>query len=154
MRNLLTRVPKNAQDMVKTLVRSIFAQPSSEEVWAQHARVVEQLRKGFPEAAQMLEEAAEELLAFTAFPKEHWRQIWSNNPQERLNREVRRRTDVVGIFPQRGSIIRLVGALLSEQNDEWIIARRYMGVEALKKVTQPKPELEANPATKELPVAV
>lgn len=154
MRNLLTRVPKSAQDMVATLVRSIFAQPSSEEVWAQHARVVKQLRKGFPEAAQMLEDAAEELLAFTAFPKEHWRQIWSNNPQERLNREIRRRTDVVGIFPQRGSIIRLVGALLSEQNDEWIIARRYMGVESLKKATQPKPELEAKPGAKELPVAV
>jgi transposase-like protein len=154
MRNLLTRVPKSAQNMVATLVRSIFAQPSSEEVWAQHARVVEQLRKGFPEAAQMLEDAADELLAFTSFPKEHWKQIWSNNPQERLNREVRRRTDVVGIFPQRGSIIRLVGALLSEQHDEWLIARRYMSVESLKKVIQPKPELEAKPGAKELPVAV
>ena len=154
MRNLQTRVPKSAQNMVATLVRSIFAQPSSEEVWAQHARVVEQLRKGFNDASQMLEDAAHELLAFTAFPKEHWKQIWSNNPQERLNREVRRRTDVVGIFPQRGSIIRLVGALLSEQNDEWTIARRYMSVESLKKLIQPKPELEATTRSKELPLAV
>lgn len=131
MRNLLTRVPKGAQDLVASLVRSIFAQPSGDEVWAQHGRVVEQLEGRFPEAASMLSEAVEDILAFTTFPKSMWRQIWSNNPQERLNREIRRRTDVVGIFPNRAAVIRLVGAVLAEQNDEWAIARRYMSVEAL-----------------------
>jgi transposase-like protein len=110
MRNLLTKVPKSAQDFVASMVRSIFVQPSAEEVWAQHGRVVEQLEARFPEAAEMLADAAEDILAFTAFPKSMWRQIWSNNPQERLNREIRRRTDVVGIFPDRAAIIRLVGA--------------------------------------------
>ena len=101
MRNLLTRVPKSAQAMVATLVRTIFAQPDAASVWAQHARVVEQLAERFPAAAELLADAAADVLAFTAFPKEHWRQIWSNNPQERLNKELRRRTDVVGIFPNR-----------------------------------------------------
>ena len=132
MRNLLTKVPKSAADLVATLVRSIFAQPSVQEVWAQHGRVVEQLHSRFPEAAEQLSDAAEDILAFTGFPKAVWRQIWSNNPLERLNREIRRRTDVVGIFPNRGAIVRLVGAVLAEQNDEWTVARRYMAVEALK----------------------
>ena len=132
LRNLLTRVPKSAQTLVATLVRSIFAQPEQAAVWAQHARITEQLSERFPDAAAMLAEAGPEVLAFASFPKEHWRQIWSNNPQERLNREVRRRTDVVGIFPNRAAIIRLVGAVLAEQHDEWTVARRYLSVESLK----------------------
>ena len=126
MRNLLTRVPKSAEGLVATAVRTIFQQPSDAEVHAQHARVVEQLDGRFPEAAAMLAEAEGEILAFTSFPVAHWRQIWSNNPQERLNREIRRRTDVVGIFPNRAAIVRLVGAVLSEQHDEWAVGRRYM----------------------------
>lgn len=141
MRNLLTRVPKNAQDLVATLVRSIFAQPDAKEVWAQHGRVVEQLEKRFGEAAQLLAEAAEDILAFSAFPKAVWRQVWSNNPQERLNREIRRRTDVVGIFPNRPAIVRLVGAVLAEQNDEWAVARRYMSAEALQQAQAGHQEL-------------
>ena len=133
MRNLLTRVPKSAQAMVATLVRTIFAQPDEEQVWAQHARVVKQLDEQFPDAAGLLAEAGPDVLAFTAFPKEHWRQIWSNNPQERLNKELRRRTDVVGIFPNRAAVVRLVGAVLAEQHDEWAVTRRYMGAEALAK---------------------
>ena len=133
MRNLLTRVPKSAQAMVATLVRTIFAQPDHESVWAQHARVVEQLTERFPAAAELLVEAGPDVLAFTGFPKEHWKQIWSNNPQERLNKELRRRTDVVGIFPNRDAVIRLVGSVLADQHDEWAVVRHYMSSESLAK---------------------
>jgi len=136
MRNLLNKVPKRAQGLVGTLVRSIFAQPTSKEVWAQHERVVAELGHRFPAAAEMLGETAEDVLAFTAFPQSVWRQIWSNNPQERLNREIRRRTNVVGIFPNREAIIRLIGAVLGEYNDEWMVGRRYMSVGVLQKAQQ------------------
>jgi transposase-like protein len=131
MRNLLTRVPKSAQSFVATMVRTIFAQPDAQTVHEQHRRIVDQLVTRFPEAAALLDEAGPELLAFTAFPKEHWRQVWSNNSLERLNKEIRRRTDVVGIFPDRAAIVRLVGAVLAEQNDEWAVARRYMSAESI-----------------------
>jgi putative transposase len=133
MRNLLNKVPKSAQGLVATLVRSIFAQPTSKEVWAQHERVSDELERRFPAAAEMLREAAEDVLSFTTFPQSVWRQIWSNNPQERLNREIRRRSDVVGIFPNREAIIRLIGAVLGEYNDEWMVTRRYMSAGALQK---------------------
>lgn len=130
--NLLTKVPKTSETMVATMVRTIFAQPDPKSVWAQHRRVVDHLTDaGLTDAAEHLDQAAAEILTFTGFPKTHWRQIWSNNPQERLNKEIRRRTNVVGIFPTRGSIIRLVGALLAEQHDEWAIARRYMSHDSL-----------------------
>ena len=130
-RNLLTRVPKSAQPWVSTLVRTIFEQPDAASVRAQHGQVVAALEAKLPAAAAHLDEARDDILAFTAFPREVWRQIWSNNPQERLNKEIRRRTDVVGIFPGRDAIIRLVGAVLAEQNDEWTESRRYMGLEIL-----------------------
>jgi len=117
LRNLLTRVAKAAGPAVATLVRSIFAQPDAASVREQHQRVVEQLAQRFPAAAELLADAAPDILAFTALPKEVWRQIWSNNPLERLNREIRRRTDVVGIFPSRSAALRLIGAVLAEQND-------------------------------------
>lgn len=137
MKNLLCRVPRSAQPFVATLVRTIFAQPAAEEVQAQLERVIMQLKDRFPEVARMLEEAAADITAFSFFPIEHWRQIWSNNPQERLNREIRRRSDVVGIFPDRAAIIRLVGAVLAEQHDEWQVARRYMSAESLAKAMEP-----------------
>ena len=142
MRNLLTRVPKSAQPFVATLVRSIFAQPDAEQVREQQARVVEQLAQRFPAAAELLEEAGPDMLAFAAVPKEVWRQVWSNNPLERLNREIRRRTDVVGIFPNRAAAVRLVGAVLAEQNDEWAdTGRRYMSLEVIAKtLVPPSPE--------------
>jgi transposase-like protein len=133
MRNLLTRVPRSAQTMVATLVRTIFAQPDHDSVWAQHGRVVDQLTERFAAAAELLADAAPDVFAFTAFPKEHWKQIWSNNPQERLNKELRRRTDVVGIFPNRDAVVRLVGSVLAEQHDEWAVVRRYMSSESLAK---------------------
>jgi transposase-like protein len=133
LRNLLTKVPKSAGPFVATLVRSIFAQPDAAAVHAQFDRATEQLSELFPAAAQMLGEAGPDILAFTLFPQPHWRQIWSTNPQERLNKEIRRRTDVVGIFPDRGSVIRLVGMVLCEQHDEWAVVRRYMSPESLAK---------------------
>ncbi|WP_449301235.1 IS256 family transposase [Planomonospora corallina] len=134
LRNLLTTVPKSAQPWVATLVRTIFDQPTAEAVRAQHTWVVEALEAKYPAAATHLDAAREELPAFAAFPREVWRQVWSNNPQERLNKEIRRRTDVVGIFPDRSSVVRLVGAVLAEQTDEWTEARRYMGLDVLAKV--------------------
>jgi len=130
-RNLLTKVPKSAQPWVSTLVRTIFEQPDAGSVRAQHAQVTAALEAKLPQAAAHLDEARDDILAFTAFPREVWRQIWPDNPQERLNKEIRRRTDVVGIFPRRDAIIRLVGAVLAEQNDVWTESRRYMGTEIL-----------------------
>jgi putative transposase len=133
LRNLLAKVPKTAQPWVATLVRTVFDQPDADAVRAQFDRVVATIEAKFPAAAEHLDAARDDLLAFTGFPREVWRQIWSNNPQERLNKEIRRRTDVVGIFPNRAAIIRLVGAVLAEQTDEWTEARRYMGLELLAK---------------------
>jgi putative transposase len=143
-RNLLTRVPKSAQPWVSTLVRTIFEQPGAASVRARHAQVVTALEAKFPAAASHLDDARDDILAFTGFPREIWRQVWSNNPQERLNKEIRRRTDVVGIFPGRDAIIRLVGAVLAEQNDEWTEARRYMGPEILAACQRTGKEPETN----------
>ncbi len=150
MCNLLARVPKAAQSAVATLVRSIFAQPDGDSVKAQHRAVIDQLEERFPEAAQLLEEAETEILNFADFPKSIWKQIWSNNPLERLNKEVRRRTDVVGIFPNRDAIVRLVGAVLAEQHDEWVIARRYVSLDSLMRVA----ELMDQPTNNEEPKAI
>jgi putative transposase len=133
LRNLLAKVPKSAQPWVATLIRTIFDQPDAAAVTAQFERVLDTIAQKFPAAAEHLDDARADLLAFTSFPRELWRQIWSNNPQERLNKEIRRRTDVVGIFPNRAAIIRLVGAVLAEQTDEWVEGRRYMGLEILAK---------------------
>jgi len=133
LRNLLTKVPKTAQPWVATMVRTVFDQPDAAAVSDQFTRVVETIEARFPDTATHLDDARDDLLAFASFPHEIWRQIWSNNPQERLNKEIRRRTDVVGIFPNRAAIIRLVGAVLAEQTDEWTEQRRYMGLEILAK---------------------
>jgi hypothetical protein len=117
------------------MVGTIFAQPDADTVHEQHRRIVDQLETRFPEAAALLDQAAPDLLAFTAFPKEHCWQLWStdDNSLEQPNKEIRRRTDVVGIFPDRSAIVRLVDAVLGEQSDEWQAARRYMSVESITK---------------------
>ncbi len=129
--NLMSATPKTNWPWVKALLHSIYDQPDAEAVHAQFDRVVDALHEKLPAVAEHLEGAKADILAFTPFPKEVWRQIWSNNPNERLNREIRRRTDVVGIFPDRASIIRLVGAVLAEQHDEWAEGRRYLGLDVL-----------------------
>ena len=123
--------PKASWGWVQALLHSIYDQPDADAVNAQFDRVVDALSEKLPAVAVHLEEARADILAFTAFPKEIWRQIWSNNPSERLNREIRRRTDVVGTFPDRTSAIRLIGAVLAEQHDEWAEGRRYLGLDVL-----------------------
>jgi putative transposase len=131
--NLMSATPKSAWGWVKALLHSVYDQPDAASVHAQFDRVLDTLSEKLPAVAQHLDAARADVLAFTAFPKAIWRQIWSNNPQERLNREIRRRTDVVGIFPARDALIRLVGAVLAEQHDEWTEMRRYIGLDILAK---------------------
>lgn len=131
--NLMSATPKSSWPWVKALLHSVYDQPDTDAVNDQFDRIGDALANKLPAVADHLEAARADILAFTAFPKEVWRQIWSNNPNERLNREIRRRTDVVGIFPDRNSIIRLVGAVLAEQHDEWAEARRYLGLDVLAK---------------------
>jgi transposase-like protein len=128
----MSATPKSSWPWVKALLHSVYDQPDADAVHAQFDRIHDTLLDKLPAVAEHLEAAREDILAFTVFPKACWRQIWSNNPNERLNREVRRRTDVVGIFPDRGAVIRLVGAVLAEQHDEWIEMRRYLGLDLLK----------------------
>jgi len=129
--NLMAITPKSSWGWVKALLHSVYDQPDAEAVHAQFDRILDALSEKLPAVAEHLENARADILAFTAFPQEVWRQIWSNNPNERLNREIRRRTDVVGIFPDRPSIIRLVGAVLAEQHDEWAEGRRYLGLDLI-----------------------
>jgi putative transposase len=131
--NLMTATPKASWPWVKTLLHSVYDQPDADSVHAQYDRLIDTIHAKLPAVAEHLETARADVLAFTTFPKQLWRQIWSNNPQERLNREIRRRTDVVGIFPDRDSLIRLVGAVLAEQHDEWTEGRRYLGLDILAK---------------------
>src|SRR5690242_13632474 len=127
----MAATPKASWPWVKAMLHSVYDQPDTASVHAQFDRVLDALAGKLPQVAEHLEAARDDVLAFTAFPKEVWRQIWSNNPQERLNREIRRRTDVVGIFPDRDALIRLVGAVLAEQHDEWTEGRRYLGLDVL-----------------------
>jgi putative transposase len=131
--NLMAVTPKSAWGWVRALLHSVYDQPDAASVHAQFSRVLDALADKLPQVADHLDAARTDILAFTSFPKAIWRQIWSNNPQERLNREIRRRTDVVGIFPGRDALIRLVGAVLAEQHDEWTEMRRYIGLDVLAK---------------------
>jgi putative transposase len=138
MRNLLATVPRSAREPVAAIVRTIFAQPDAATAHTQLRKVVEGLRARFAQAAELLEQAAEDVLAYLHFPGAHRRQLHSTNPLERLNKEIKRRSAVVGIFPHRDALLRLVGALLAEQDDEWAVAdRRYFSAESMQQLAQP-----------------
>jgi transposase-like protein len=134
IRNLMAKVPKTAQAMVAATVRPIFEQANREAAQGQLQQVCTVLKDKFPKAVELLVAAEEEILAFYDFPPEHWRQIYSTNPLERLNKELKRRSVVVGIFPNRMAVVRLFGALLSEQNDEWLVQRRYFSEGSMRKL--------------------
>ncbi len=136
VRNALAVVPKGAQQLVAATVRTVFAQPDAASAREQWRRVADNFRERFPRLADLMDDAEGDVLAYLAFPSAHWRQIWSNNPLERLNKEVKRRSDVVGIFPNDGAVIRLVGMILAEQHDEWQVSRCYFSAESLAPVTQ------------------
>ena len=129
--NLMALTPKTMWPAVKAMLHSVYDQPTAEDVNAQFDRTLDYVTAKLPAVAEHLEQAREDILAFTSFPKDVWTQIWSNNPNERLNREIRRRTDSVGIFPNRDAIIRLVGGVLAEETDEWAEGRRYLGLDVL-----------------------
>jgi putative transposase len=138
VRNALAQVPKSAQQLVAATIRTVFAQPEPEMARQTWHQVADGFRSRYPKLATLLDDAEYEVLAYLAFPSEHWRQIWSNNPLERVNREVKRRTDVVGIVPNEAAIVRLVGMILAEQHDEWQVTRRYFSVESVVKLAPPQ----------------
>ena len=152
MRNVLAKVSRANAEMVAAAIRTIFAQPDAEAVAAQFDRITTTLAPQFAEVVAMLTGAREDLLAFSAFPLEHWRKIWSTNPLERLHREIKRRTDVVGVFPNDAAIDRLVTAVIVEQHDEWAVAeRRYLSETSMARLRQcPSSTLPATRGRKRL----
>ena len=142
MRNLLAHVPRKDKKAVAAWVRTIFAQPDLESAQTQLTKVREELADQWPKAADLLEQAADDILAFMHFPEEHWKRLATNNLVERLNREVRRRTDVVQVFPDEDSLIRLVGALLMEVDTEWAVGRRYFSEGSMRTLLEKPPEKE------------
>jgi transposase-like protein len=146
LRNALALVPKSAAEMVAATIRTVFVQPDAAGTQEQWRRVADGLRGQFPKLAELMDESEADVLAYTAFPREHWRQIWSNNPLERLMKEIKRRTNVVGIFPNDAAIVRLVGAVLLEQHEEWQVGRRYFSVESLMKLQREGSQAMLTPA--------
>ncbi len=139
MRNALAYAPKAQRRMVSAAIATVFAQESAKEAHAQWRVVADQLRERFPRIAELMDRAEHEVLAYMDFPRAHWLQIHSTNPLERQNAEIKRRTNVVGIFPNERAVTRLVGAILLEQNDEWTLQRRYMQLEGLQALSDTAP---------------
>jgi putative transposase len=138
LRNVLARVPRGSAEMVAAAIRTIFAQPTGAEVTEQLNKVAAMLQSRFPTVATMLADAKQDLTAFASFPPAHWAKIWSTNPLERVNKEVKRRTNVVGIFPDDAAVLRLAGAVLIEAHDEWQVAeRRYLSEGSMPSSTRP-----------------
>ena len=136
LRNVLTRVPRGNAEMVAAAIRTIFAQPDAEHVTSQLDMIATMLGRQFPPVEAMLLDAKDDILAFTDFPVAHWKKIWSTNPLERVNKEIKRRTDVVGVFPNPEALLRLAGAVLVEIHDEWAVTdRRYLSEASMKTVT-------------------
>jgi len=131
MRNALAHVSAKQRPAVSAMIKTIFVQETAREAHDQWNSVAEALRERAPKLAALMDGARDDVLAYTAFPREHWPQISSTNPLERLNGEIKRRSDVVGIFPNDAAVVRLTGALMIEQNDEWVVGRRYMSLESL-----------------------
>ena len=135
LRNVLTRIPRVNAEMVAAAVRTIFAQPDLASMSKQWDKVATELSARYPKIGALMHDAKAEVLAFAAFPREHWRKIWSTNPLERLNKEIKRRARVVGIFPNEAAVIRLVGAVLADTHDEWATdERRYLSEESMAKI--------------------
>jgi len=145
-RNLLATVPKAHQEMVSAAFRSIFALGTAAEVEARFDEVTDTLTERFPKAGESMRSARTDVLAFTSFPRAHWRKVWSNNPLERLNKEVKRRSNVVGIFPNDRAAIRLIGAVLADQHDEWAIARHYLTEASMAELAAPRDTDDQQPA--------
>ncbi len=143
LRNAMALVPKSAQQMVGATIRTVFSQPDADGTREQWDRVADSFRGRFDRVAELMDESREDVLAYLGYPHAHWRQAWSTNPLERLNRELGRRTDVVGIFPNEAALIRLAGAVLAEQHDEWQVSRRYFSAESMALLEQK--EVDATP---------
>jgi putative transposase len=140
LRNVLAQVPKGSSEMVAAAIRTIFAQPKADMVRDQLEVIATMLGRQSAKVETMLREAAEDLLAFTSFPPAHWKKVWSTNPLERLNKEVKRRTDVVGVFPNPDALLRLAGAVLVEAHDEWQTGdRRYLSEATMALLVTPAP---------------
>jgi transposase-like protein len=148
MRNVLARVPKGNAEMVAAAIRTIFAQPDAEHVHSQLDVIAGMLGRQFPQVEAILREAEDDLLASTGFPVAHWQKIWSTNPLERLNNEIKRRTDVVGVFPNPAALLRLAGVVLVEAHDGWqVFDRRYLSEGSMALINQSEPAKEvAHPA--------
>ena len=141
LRNVLAQVPKGSAEMVAAAIRTIFAQPKAEMVRDQLEVIATMLGRQSVKVEMMLRDAAVDLLAFTGFPPAHWKKIWSTNPLERLNKEVKRRTDVVGVFPNPAALLRLAGAVLVEAHDEWQVGdRRYLSEATMALLVTPAPD--------------
>jgi transposase-like protein len=137
MRNALAHVPKGQHTMVAAAIRQAFLQPDAEAAHQTWRQVADQLRPRWPKLAALMDDSEHDVLAYMVFPFQHRTKLHSTNPLERLNKEVKRRADVVGIFPNEASITRLIGAVLLEQNDEWLIQHRYMQIEGMAELTPP-----------------